>query len=67
MIQALELHGCMFPGPHCHMQIMTNGNALCSLINIVFQLFALSKPYVHENGVMYMETYQHLSDEIVIS
>ena len=36
VIQALELHGCMFPGfllPH---QTMTNGNTPCSLINLVF-------------------------------
>ena len=33
VIQALELHGCMFPGSCCQTQIMTNGNAPCSLIN----------------------------------
>ena len=33
MIQALELYGCIFPGSLLLIRTMTNGNALCSLIN----------------------------------
>ena len=38
-----------FQAPHCCTQTMTNGNTPCSLINLVFQLFVSSKPYIQEN------------------
>ena len=63
MIQALELHGCMFPGsPLLHLD---NDKWKCTVFtnkSCISAVCLLSKPYIHENVVMYMETYQYSSD-----
>ena len=41
----LLLHWCIFPGSPCHMQTMTDGNALCSLMSFIFQPVTLTRPY----------------------
>ena len=43
LMQALKLHGCMFPGSSCRTWTMTDGNALCSLISFVFQYNPFNK------------------------
>ena len=57
MIQALELHGCKFPGSLCHTQTMTDGNAPCSLKNFIFQYV----PVTRSHWLTYIqdETMQH--------
>ena len=45
MIQALELHGCMFPGSSLLCPDNDDGNALCLLISFVFQHIASTRSY----------------------
>ena len=48
VIQALELHGAHFQASHCHTWTMTNG--MIYIINIIFQLIVLSKPYIYRKN-----------------
>ena len=43
VIQALEIHGCKFPGSLCHTWTMTNGNALHSLIKFYISVRRVDK------------------------
>ena len=52
--------GTRFQASRCCTQTMTNGNAPCSLINLVFQLFISSKPYIQESQCDVPGMYQHL-------
>ena len=57
MIQALELHGCKFPGSLCCTWTMTGGNAPCALIKFIFQYVSATRSH----WLMYIqgETTQH--------
>ena len=59
-IQALELHGCMFPGSPCCTWTETNGNVLCSLMSFIFQHVTSTRPY----RVMYLQYEQY--NEVII-
>ena len=41
----IEIMGACFQAPHCHTWTRTNGNALCSLMNFVFQHVTLTRSY----------------------
>ena len=41
----IGIMGACFQVPHCHTWIMTNGNALCSLMKFVFQHITLTRLY----------------------
>ena len=45
IIQALELHGCIFPGSSLPHPTMTNGNALCLLMSFIFKHITLTRSY----------------------
>ena len=61
MIWALELHGCMFPGSPCCTWTVTNGNALCSLISLIFQHATLTRSY----RLTYLQ-YEQYNEVIII-